>query len=309
MLKKVDKVKAKTKVEKEIEIKKVATTVKKTDKPATKKADTIKKVATTKKLATATKKLEIATKNLEKATTNKKTATDKQPISKTKKDVVTNKIVAPAAKKEVATKVVAKPKKEAVTKELTVDNKKNVSTKSKLTAPKKKPKKDAGIDILITTNHGNIEIRVFPDKAPVTVANFLKYISSRSFDNTIFHRVIPNFMIQGGGYNVSLHPIDTLTQIRIESDNGLKNDRGTIAMARTSTPHSATSQFFINLTNNDFLNFKEETIEGYGYTVFGKVISGLDIVDKIGVAQTYTYMHHQNVPVIPVIIRSITQLK
>jgi peptidyl-prolyl cis-trans isomerase A (cyclophilin A)/peptidyl-prolyl cis-trans isomerase B (cyclophilin B) len=133
----------------------------------------------------------------------------------------------------------------------------------------------------ITTNVGVIIVELYPEKAPKTVANFLEYVKSGFYKGTIFHRVIPGFMAQGGGYTRTFEQKPTQPSVEIESANGLKNDKGTIAMARTRNPHSATSQFFINVANNDFLNFSEPTMQGYGYTVFGKVVKGMDVVDKI----------------------------
>ena len=128
---------------------------------------------------------------------------------------------------------------------------------------------------------GNIVIELYPDKAPTTVANFLQYIKEGFYRNTIFHRVIPNFMIQGGGFDVAFNQKPTRSPIQNEAGNGLKNEIGTIAMARTSDPHSATAQFFINVADNKFLNYKASIPSGYGYAVFGKVINGIDVVHKI----------------------------
>ena len=131
------------------------------------------------------------------------------------------------------------------------------------------------------TNLGTIEIELDPEKAPLSVAGFLRYTNEGFYDGTIFHRVIKNFMIQGGGFTTDYNRKSTHTPIQNEAFNGLKNDRGTIAMARTNDPHSATSQFFINTVNNDFLNFKNKSMRGWGYTVFGKVTKGMDVVDQI----------------------------
>lgn len=131
------------------------------------------------------------------------------------------------------------------------------------------------------TNIGNVVFELYPDKAPKTVENFLHYVDSGYYKNTIFHRVIPNFMIQGGGFDATFSQKPTRSPIQNEAANGLKNEVGTIAMARTTDPHSATAQFFINVANNGFLNYKTSNQSGYGYTVFGKVISGIDIVQKI----------------------------
>jgi len=135
----------------------------------------------------------------------------------------------------------------------------------------------------IETNLGNITIELYSDKAPITVANFKKYISDEFYDGTIFHRIIGGFMIQGGGYNSQGNEKETYAPIKLESKNGLKNERGTLAMARTNIPDSATSQFFINTNDNDFLNYG---VRDEGYAVFGKVVSGMDIVDKISKIKT-----------------------
>jgi peptidyl-prolyl cis-trans isomerase A (cyclophilin A)/peptidyl-prolyl cis-trans isomerase B (cyclophilin B) len=156
----------------------------------------------------------------------------------------------------------------------------------------------------LRTNHGTIVIEVYPDKAPKTVANFLQYVKDGHFNGTIFHRVIPGFMIQGGGFSKDLQQKPTRASIENEAANGLKNDYGTIAMARTPDPHSASAQFFINLKNNDFLNFRGATPQGYGYAVFGKVVSGIDVVEKIAKVPTGDARGHQNVPRDPVIIES-----
>ena len=154
------------------------------------------------------------------------------------------------------------------------------ATTKKVTT-KKTTKKVAGVNVLMKTNIGDIKIELYPSKAPVTVENFLAYVKENFYDGLVFHRVIENFMIQGGGFDEGLNQKQTKAPIIIESDNGLKNDRGTIAMARTNVPNSATSQFFINHANNDFLNFRSKDEAGYGYAVFGKVIDGMDVVDNI----------------------------
>ncbi len=151
--------------------------------------------------------------------------------------------------------------------------------------------------VVLTTNQGRIEIELYPDKAPSTVENFLAYVDSRYYDGTIFHRVIKDFMIQGGGFDANGRQKPTNPPIKNEADNGLKNERGTIAMARTSAPHSATAQFFINVKDNDFLNFTEPTARGYGYTVFGKVTAGMDVVDKIQHAAVAPSGRFPNAPV------------
>ena len=150
--------------------------------------------------------------------------------------------------------------------------------------------------VKLKTSEGDITIELNGDKAPITAENFLKYIEEGFYDDTIFHRVIPNFMIQGGGFNADMQQKQAHPNIKNEADNGLKNDRGTIAMARTPDPDSASSQFFINLKNNDFLNFKDKSMQGWGYCVFGKVISGMEVVDKIATVKTGAKKGHQDVP-------------
>jgi cyclophilin family peptidyl-prolyl cis-trans isomerase len=159
--------------------------------------------------------------------------------------------------------------------------------------------------VVIETNMGDIEVELYPDKAPNTVGNFLRYVGSRFYDGTIFHRVIYGFMIQGGGFTKEMEQKKTLDPIAIESSNGLKNDRGTIAMARTSDPNSATSQFFINTRNNSSLDYYASTMRGYGYTVFGKVIKGMDVVDHIEMVNTGSKGYMDDVPVKPVMIEKI----
>lgn len=156
------------------------------------------------------------------------------------------------------------------------------------------------------TNHGDIVIKVFADKAPVTVANFLDYCRSGFYDNTIFHRVINGFMIQGGGFEPGMTQKETKDQIKNEANNGLKNTRGTLAMARTMAPHSAMAQFFINVVDNDFLNFRSENADGWGYCVFAEVVEGMDVVDKIKSVKTGRSGMHQDVPVEDVIVNSVT---
>jgi len=163
--------------------------------------------------------------------------------------------------------------------------------------------------VLIETSQGNITIELYPEKAPKTVANFIKYVEDDFYTNTIFHRVINNFMIQGGGFEKDLTEKNTRAPIVNESSNGLLNDLGTIAMARTSNPDSATAQFFINLTNNQFLNYISPDPEQIGYCVFGKVTSGLEIVKKIGLMPTGSMRGFSDVPVKPVIIRKVKVIK
>jgi peptidyl-prolyl cis-trans isomerase B (cyclophilin B) len=156
------------------------------------------------------------------------------------------------------------------------------------------------------TNFGSIIIELNAEKAPKTVANFLRYVKEGFYDGTIFHRVIDNFMIQGGGFKTLKKKEKTHEPIRNEANNGLKNFRGTIAMARTSYPHSATAQFFINVKDNHFLNYRMSNMWGWGYAVFGKVIQGMDVVDKIKQVKTGNRDGYQNVPSQNVIIEKIT---
>jgi peptidyl-prolyl cis-trans isomerase B (cyclophilin B) len=163
--------------------------------------------------------------------------------------------------------------------------------------------------VALETDKGKIVLELYPDKAPKTVQNFLDYVDSGHYNNTIFHRVIPNFMIQGGGMNLSMKEKPTKAPIKNEADNGLKNQRGTIAMARTQVPDSATAQFFINLVNNDFLDFKSKTIQGWGYAVFGQVVEGMDVVDAIAKVKTGSRGGHQDVPVDTVMIIKAERVK
>ncbi|RCL38267.1 MAG: peptidyl-prolyl cis-trans isomerase [SAR86 cluster bacterium] len=155
------------------------------------------------------------------------------------------------------------------------------------------------IKVKLNTSYGEIVIELDSENAPITTENFLSYVDSGFYDETIFHRVISNFMIQGGGHNEDMSAKDNkLDPIQNEANNGLKNDRGTIAMARTANPHSASSQFFINHVNNDFLNFRTNQVdEGWGYAVFGKVVEGLDVVDQIAATQTTSVPPYQDVPI------------
>lgn len=150
--------------------------------------------------------------------------------------------------------------------------------------------------VLLETTSGDILIELYADKAPATVENFLKYVNEGFYANTIFHRVIKGFMIQGGGMNMKMEEKATHAPIKNEADNGLANERGTIAMARTREPHSATAQFFINLVDNDFLNFQAPSGNGWGYCVFGRVTEGMDVVDKIAKVKTTTVGMYQDVP-------------
>ena len=160
--------------------------------------------------------------------------------------------------------------------------------------------------VTMETSMGKIELELDDAKAPKTVANFIAYAKAAHYDGTIFHRVIPNFMIQGGGFNKEMDQKKTNDPIKNEADNGLKNLRGTIAMARTMVVDSATSQFFINLVDNGFLDFRGPHPSMYGYAVFGKVTSGMDVVDKIAAVRTGNHGMHQNVPVEPVTIKKVT---
>ena len=156
--------------------------------------------------------------------------------------------------------------------------------------------------VKLQTNFGTIKLDLNHEKAPETVKNFLKYVSSGFYDNTLFHRVIDDFMIQGGGFEPGMKQKETKSSIQNEAANGLKNDVYTIAMARMTDVHSATSQFFINVANNGFLNYKSPSPQEYGYCVFGKVIEGQDVIDKIKKVKTDNYAGHQNVPIEDVIL-------
>ncbi|MBI3346521.1 MAG: peptidyl-prolyl cis-trans isomerase [Burkholderiales bacterium] len=162
--------------------------------------------------------------------------------------------------------------------------------------------------VKLTTNHGDILIELDAEKAPLSVANFLSYVRKGHYDGTVFHRVIKGFMIQGGGFEVGMKQKATDAQIQNEANNGLKNAHYTLAMARTNAPHSATAQFFINTTNNGFLDFKSESPSGWGYAVFGKVIEGKDVVDKIEKSKTATRSGHGDVPVEDVIIEKAVEV-
>ncbi len=163
--------------------------------------------------------------------------------------------------------------------------------------------------VLLGTSHGDITLELDQERAPVTSENFLAYVASGHFDGTVFHRVIPGFMIQGGGFTADMLQKPTKPPITNEADNGLKNGRGTIAMARTSDPHSAGSQFFINLKDNDFLDHKAKTPQGWGYAVFGEVVEGMDVVDAIAQVQTGTSGPHSDVPKEPVVIHRASLLE
>ena len=160
--------------------------------------------------------------------------------------------------------------------------------------------------VTIATTVGQMTLELDADNAPKTVENFLAYASSGFYDGTIFHRVIDNLMIQGGGFTTDMEQKPTQAPVDNEANNGLKNERGTIAMARTQDPHSATAQFFINVQDNDFLNHTGENMQGWGYTVFGKITQGEDVLDKIRCVQTGSQGGHQDVPTEPIIIESIS---
>ena len=164
--------------------------------------------------------------------------------------------------------------------------------------------------VIISTNKGDIVIELFEEEATQSVRNFLYYVNSGYYTDTVFHRVIPDFMIQGGGFTDSMQKKSGLADtIENEADNGLKNKRGTLAMARTQDPHSATSQFFINTKDNDFLDFKAKNRSGWGYAVFGRVIQGMDIVEAIEASTTTTKSGHRDVPEQTVIMESVSQLR
>jgi len=168
----------------------------------------------------------------------------------------------------------------------------------------------ANPQVEMKTSLGTIVIELYPDKAPLTVENFLQYVKTGHYDGTLFHRVIPGFMIQGGGFDANFTQKATRKPVRNEASNGLKNTTGTIAMARTADPHSATAQFFINVADNASLDFRFPTQEGYGYTVFGKVSKGMDVVNRIVKAQTGPGpAPHRNVPVQPVVIEQARVLE
>ena len=162
--------------------------------------------------------------------------------------------------------------------------------------------------VVMETNMGNVKFELYEKEAPISVKNFLDYSNSGFFSNTIFHRVIANFMIQGGGFTTDFKQKPTNAPIKNEADNGLKNQRGTLAMARTGIVDSATAQFFINVVNNDFLNHRDKSMQGYGYAVFGKVVEGMDVVDKIAGVKTVT-RGFPDVPEQQVVIKSMKVLK
>jgi len=158
--------------------------------------------------------------------------------------------------------------------------------------------------VALNTNFGRIVLELDEVNAPKTTANFVSYVQSGHYNGTIFHRVIPNFMIQGGGFEANMNQKSTKAPIENEANNGLKNDVGTIAMARTQDPHSASAQFFINTKKNDFLNHSSKTVQGWGYAVFGKVVEGMDVVTAIEKVRTGNKGYHGDVPLEPVVIET-----
>ena len=163
--------------------------------------------------------------------------------------------------------------------------------------------------VLLETSSGDILVELFSEQAPATVANFLQYVDEGFYKNTIFHRVIPGFMIQGGGLGARMDDKPTREPVTNEADNGLKNERGTLAMARTRDPHSATAQFFVNLVNNSFLDHTSPSPDGWGYCVFGKVTEGMDVVEKIAKLKTKNVGMHENVPVDMVLITGASRFE
>lgn len=163
--------------------------------------------------------------------------------------------------------------------------------------------------VILHTTLGDIKLELYPEKAPVTVENFVNYVEAHHYDGTIFHRVIDGFMIQGGGFDKDMNQKATKAPIKNEADNGLKNDNLTVAMARTNDPHSASAQFFINVKNNDFLNYREPTMQGWGYAVFGKVIDGVEVVNKIKAVPTGRVSYFENVPKEAVLIEKAEVVK
>jgi len=164
-------------------------------------------------------------------------------------------------------------------------------------------------NVLMHTNFGDITIELNYEKAPITAANFEQYVRDGFYDGVIFHRVIDGFMVQGGGFDVSMDQKETRANIENEADNGLTNDEGTLAMARTMDPHSASAQFFINVGDNAFLNHSGKNSQGWGYAVFGKVVDGMDVVNVIKKVSTTSKSGHQDVPADPVVIESATMIE
>ncbi|AUM11183.1 peptidylprolyl isomerase [Ketobacter alkanivorans] len=158
--------------------------------------------------------------------------------------------------------------------------------------------------VILHTSMGDIKLELNKEKAPVTVENFVNYVNDGHYNDTVFHRVINGFMVQGGGFDKDMQQKPTNAPIKNEANNGLKNEVGTVAMARTQDPHSASAQFFINVKDNDFLNFSGENMQGWGYAVFGKVVDGMDVVDQIKAVKTGRHGFHQDVPMEPVFIET-----
>ena len=170
-------------------------------------------------------------------------------------------------------------------------------------------RKEANPMVVMETSMGRVKIELSADGAPATVENFLRYVDEGFYDGTVFHRVIENFMIQGGGFTREMEKKRAHAPIKNEAKAELRNDRGTVAMARTGDINSATAQFFMNVVDNEFLNHKDETSRGFGYCAFGRVVEGMDVVDRIGKVKTTTKASYQDVPVDPVVIESIRRLK
>ena len=168
---------------------------------------------------------------------------------------------------------------------------------------------DANPKVVLNTSKGQIVLELYADKAPETVQNFLAYVDAKYYDGTIFHRVIPNFMIQGGGFTADMKRKTTRPPIQNEADKGIKNDRGTIAMARTGDPHSATAQFFINSKDNGFLNHKSKSMQGWGYAAFGRVVEGMKTVDAISAVTTTRRGPYSDVPAEAIVIKSVARVK
>jgi cyclophilin family peptidyl-prolyl cis-trans isomerase len=176
------------------------------------------------------------------------------------------------------------------------------------TAAEDVPKEKGGKPVVrLTTSVGDIRIELDPEKAPVSAKNFLGYVEDGFYDGTVFHRVIPGFMVQGGGFTADMQQKGTRAPIKNEAGNGLRNERGTVAMARTNVVDSATAQFFINVVDNEFLNHTSPDPRGFGYAVFGRVVEGMDVVDRIVQKPTATRGVHQNVPVEPIVIQKVTK--
>jgi cyclophilin family peptidyl-prolyl cis-trans isomerase len=170
------------------------------------------------------------------------------------------------------------------------------------------PSKTNNPQIILETTMGNIRLELFSDKAPITVANFLRYVDAKFYEGTLFHRVIANFMIQGGGFNIGMEHKENDPPIKNEAGNGISNTRGTVAMARTQIIDSATSEFFINLIDNTYLDHSNDTPNGYGYCVFGRVIEGMEVVDKIAKVPTHSVQFFQDVPETDILITTVQRV-